>query len=151
MINRAYKLRRYYLSLSSFEGIVFGASHWFCRIRWTSDAGEDHEADAECGRGDDRSSRFNTKAAARAAGVRLVKRFAKHDDVVHFVITEGSHCIIDPQRVLVAPGNLTSRLNKLWERFEKLDGWGCAPVMESTVQKICDSWTSLIGDVERKP
>ena len=64
---RAYDLRRYHLTLSSWVGIAIGASHWYCRIRWTDEDGTDQEMDAEHGHGDERTSRFDTKAAARSA------------------------------------------------------------------------------------
>ena len=139
---KAYDLRRYHLSLSSFGGIVPGASHWWCRIRWVDDAGADQERDAEHGRGDDRTSRFDTKTLARSAGLRLVRSIAEG----YYVVTEGSHCVIDPQPVLSAPGNLQMRLNNLQRAFEKLNGWGCAKIDEPKVQAICDSWESLIGE-----
>lgn len=139
-------LRRYRLTLSSFAGIVFNASHWWCRIRWVDDEGKDQEADAEHGRDTlttCRSSRFETKAAARAAGLRLVRKIA---DGEFYVVTEGSHCVIDPQETLSAPGNLKQRLNSIWKEFEKLDGWECSKDQESAVQKICDNWSRLIGE-----
>lgn len=137
-----YNLHRYRLSLSSFSGIVAGASHWWCRIRWVDAAGDDHEADAEHGRGSERSSRFDTKAAARAAGLRLVRRIADG----YYVVTEGSDAVIDPQRALSAPGNLKERLNALWRKFEAMNGWDAPRNSWPDVQKVCDSWSRLIGD-----
>lgn len=142
-MSKRYHLQRYHLTLSSFAGIVFNASHWWCRIRWTDEAGEDHEADAERGRGDERTARFDTQAAARSAGLRVVRKLAGDS---HYVVTEGSNAVIDPQPTLSAPGNLKQRLNKLYRSFEKLNGWGCPPEVEPAVQAICDSWSSLIGE-----
>lgn len=133
--------QRYRLTLSSFAGIVFDASHWWCRIRWTDDAG-DHEVDAEHGRGDEVTNRFMTKTSARAAGLRLVRKMDKG----FYIVTEGSAAIIDPQETLSAPGNLKQRLNDLWRAFEKLDGWGAPKSEWPAVQIICDGWSQLIGD-----
>jgi hypothetical protein len=137
------ELIRYRLSLSSFAGIVAGASHWWCRVRWLNEAGDYDEADAEHGRGFMRSGRFDTKSAARSSGVRLARKLA---DGRYYVVTEGSECVIDPQRCLSAPGNLKRRLNELWTRFEKLDGWDAPESRQKDVQAICDSWSSLIGE-----
>jgi hypothetical protein len=139
---KKYNLRRYHLSLSSFAGIVFNASHWWCRIRWTDDEGHDQEADAERGRGGERTGRFDTKVAARAAGLRLIRKIADG----YYVVTEGSSGVIDPQEVLSAPGNLKSRLNALWRKFEKLDGWEAPKEAWPEVQAICDNWSKLIGE-----
>jgi hypothetical protein len=136
------RLQRYYLSLSSYAGIVFNASHWWCRIRWTDENGEDHEADAEHGRGNERSMRFASKSAARAAGLRLVRKLAEG---TYYVVTEGSHAAIDPQETLIAPGNLKQRLNTLWKQFEALNGWDGPRSEWPAVQKVCDRWSSLIG------
>lgn len=144
-MTRAYNLRRYHLSLSSFAGIVFSASHWWCRVRWTDDSGRDHEADAECGRGDQRTGRFATKAAARSAGLRLIRRIADG----YYVVTEGSDAVIDPQPVLSAPGNLKQRLNTLCRKFEKLDGWEAPKSTWPAVQAVCDTWSKLIGEPYR--
>lgn len=139
-----YKLIRYHLSLSSFAGIVFNASHWWCRIRWTTDDGREYqEADAEHGREDERTARFTTKAAARAAGLRLARKLAAGG---YYIVTEGSYAVIDPQETLSAPGNLKQRLNVLWRQFEKLDGWEAPRDRWPEVQVICDNWSSLIGE-----
>jgi hypothetical protein len=138
--------RRYHLSLSSFAGIVFNASHWWCRIRWTDDAGEYQERDAEHGRGDDRTNRFMTKASARAAGLRLVRKI----EPGLYIVTEGSDAIVDPQECLSAPGNLKQRLNTLWRAFEELNGWGASKAAWPAVQIICDSWSQLVGDKPSK-
>ncbi len=140
-----YRLRRYHLSLTSFAGIVFNASHWWCRLYWTDEDGEDHEADAEHGRGDDREMRFADKASARAAGLRLARRLAEKDGVRYYVVTEGHHAVIDPQRCLSAPGNLKTRLNQLWRAFEK-KGWDVPKAEYPKVQAVCDDWTRLIGE-----
>lgn len=146
-LTRTIPLRRYHLSLSSFAGIVPLASHWWCRLRWTDEDGEDQEADAEHGRGDERSGRFETEAAARAAGLRLARRLA---DGSHYVVTEGSNAVIDPQPTLSAPGNLKQRLNTLWRRFEELNGWDGPRAGWPAVQAVADSWSSLIGEGGRK-
>ncbi len=146
MIRHAVNLRRYHLTLSSFAGIVFGASHWWCRIRWTDESGEDQEADAEHGRGDERTNRFDTKVAARSAGLRLVRKLAAG---TYYVVTEGSNAIIDPLPTLSAPGNLKQRLNTLFRKFEKLNGWEAPRSTWPDVQAVCDSWSSLIGESYR--
>jgi hypothetical protein len=141
-----YKLRRYHLTLSSFAGIVFSASHWWCRIRWVDDEGEDQEMDAEHGRGDSRTGRFETQAAARSAGLRLVRKIASG----FYVVTEGSNAIIDPQPVLSAPGNLKRRLNLLYRKFEDLDGWDAPKARWPEVQKVCDSWSRMVDGVGQR-
>jgi hypothetical protein len=137
--------QRYCLSLSSFAGVVPCASHWWCRVRWTDATGEEYEADAENGRGDKRTGRFNTKAAARAAGLRLVRKIA-HDP---YIVTEGSHCVIDPQQTLSGPPRLKTQLNALWRKFEALNGWSCPKDAEPKVQAICDAWSKLLGESTR--
>jgi len=134
--------RRYRLTLSSFAGIVFNASHWWCRIRWTDDDGVDQEADVEHGRGDERTGRFMTRSSARAAGLRLVRRLSDGP----YIVTEGSNAVIDPQEVLSAPGNLKQRLNTLWREFESMDGWDGPKSEWPAVQTVCDSWARLVGD-----
>ena len=141
----AYNLRRYHLTLSSFAGVVFSASHWWCRIRWTDDDGKGQEMDAERGRGDERTGRFDTQAAARSAGLRLVRKIAEG----YYVVTEGSAAVIDPQPVLSAPGNLKQRLNTLYRKFDKLDGWESPKSVWPSVQAVCNSWSSLIGETHR--
>lgn len=148
---KTYHLRRYRLSLSSFQGIVFLASHWYCRIHWIDEEGNDQEADAECGRGDAKTNRFDTKKAARAAGLRLVRRIADKEArrtsswLGYYVVTEGSYAVLDPQEVLSAPGNLKTRLNILWRGFEKFDGWNARKEVWPAVQLLCDTWSALIG------
>ncbi len=136
--------RRYHLSLSTFAGIAPGASHWWCRVRWEDEAGKDHEASAERGRGAARSERFDTRAAAAAAGLRMVRRLAAAGGH-RYIVTEGTWGIADPRRCLSAPGNLKSRLNLLWRRFEALDGWDGPKAGWPAVQAVCDSWSSLVG------
>lgn len=148
-----YKLRRYYLSLSTFGGIVPWASHWWCRIYWEDDAGKDHEANAEHGRGVSRTGSFDTIAAARSAGLRLIRKLADKDwpDATYRIVTRGNPAVIDPQETLSAPGNLKPRLNKLWREFEKLNGWEAPKEKWPEVQKVCDNWSALLGERWEKP
>lgn len=142
-----YKLVRYRISLSSWVGIAFNASHWYCRVRWLDAAGRDYlEADAERGRGDDKTMRFDDEASARASGLRLAHRLAEKHEHSWYVVTEGSHCTIDPQKTLSAPGNLKQRLNTLWRAYEKMDGWSAPKSQWPALQKICDRWCVLIGE-----
>jgi hypothetical protein len=143
-----YQITRYHLTLSSFAGVVPLASHWWCRLRWVNDAGENQEADAEHGRGDERTGRFDTQAAARTAGLRLARKLA---DGGYYIVTEGSWAVIDPQPTLSAPGNLKERLNALHRRFEKLDGWEAPKEKWPAVQIVCDNWTALIGEQSKRP
>lgn len=141
-----YRLQRYNLSLSSFAGLVATASHWWCRVHWTTEDGEDHEADAQCMDQEykgERTGRFNTKARARAAGIRLAHRLAERDGHTYHVIVEG-HAHMDPMPCLSAPGNLRKRLNDLWRRYEKLDGWEAPRDRWPEVQEVCDRWDALI-------
>lgn len=138
-----YNLIRFHLSLSSFAGIVFGASHWWCKLRWVDDVRGDLEADAERGRGwRNKQSRFDTKAAARAAGLRLAKRLA---DGRYYVVTEGSWACVDPQPVLSAPGNLKERANALLKKFEELGCWDGPKSDYPKVTALCDRWSQLVG------
>lgn len=144
MSSARYKFpRRYRLSLSSFAGIVSTASHWWCRLHWLDDEGEWQEADAERGRGAEKTGRFDTKAQARAAGLRLARRLA---DGSPYIVTEGSDAVVDPQETLSAPGNLKQRLNDLWREFEAMRGWSAPRAEWPELQKICDSWSRLVGD-----
>lgn len=136
-----YKLTRYHLSLTTFAGIVIGAKHWWCRLTWRDVAGKYQEADAEHGPDDDRRRSFDTRTSARRAGLKLAHQIADG----YYLVTEGSSAVIDPQLTLYAPGNLKARLNKLYNSFEKLDGWEAPKDQWPEIQKICDSWESLIG------
>lgn len=138
---RPYKCTRFHLSLSSFEGIVFGASHWFCRLHWENEKGEDQEADAEWGKEDERSGRFLTEAKARAAGLRLAKKLA---DGTYYIVTEGSNAYIDPQPVLSAPGNLKQRLNTIQAEFEAFDGWNAQKTDWPKLEEITKRWQTLM-------
>ena len=138
-----HQITRVRLTLTSWEGLSPFASHWYCRIRWTDSRGEDHELDAEHRRGVHRTKAFDKKVDARAAGVALAKRACR---ARWKVVTEGSGAVIDPQECLFAPGNLRSRLNRLWREFEELGGWDEPKVFWPRLEEICDSWSRLIGD-----
>lgn len=142
-----YHLTRFHLGLSTFGGLVPFASHWWCRLRWEDENGGRHEADAEHGRGDDRTGRFNTEKAARAAGLRLAKKLANDlPGSTYYVVTEGTYGHIDPGECLAAPGNLRERLNKLWRAYEKMNGWEAPKDQWPKLQKICDRWNELVGE-----
>lgn len=143
-----YNLIRFHLSLSSFAGIVFGASHYWCKLRWVDEHGEEHEADAEHGRGDAKEMRFATEQAARSAGLRLAKRLAAGS---YYVVTEGTHNHLDPGPTRSAPGNLKERLNKLYRDFEALDGWNAPKEKHAELERISDRWTLLAGGHKEKP
>lgn len=138
-----YELTRFRLTLSTFAGIVTHASHWWCRIRWLDNNGVRQEAEPEHGRDYERTARFDSVAAARAAGLRLIRQIGKRDNIHYRVVTEGS-----------APGNLKVRANKLWREFEALDGWEAARDRWPEVEGICDQWDLLVGNdrwMVRKP
>lgn len=135
--------KRYWLTLSTFAGFVPGARHWWCRVHWLNNDGRIESLDAEHGRGDGRTGRFDAEAAARSAGLRLARTLANGG---YYTVTEGDPGVVDPQRTLSAPGNLKARLNSLWRAFEKLDGWRAPKSKWVETQKICDSWSHLIGE-----
>lgn len=143
-----YHITRVHLSLSTFSGIVPCASHFWCRLKWKNEKGEYCEADAEHGRGDDRTARFDTEKAARAAGLRLVRKLSEKNwpDMQYCVVTEGTYGHLDPGRCLSAPGNLKERLNKLWRQYEDMDGWNAPKDQWPKLQKICDRWNELVGE-----
>lgn len=145
-MNGSYALRRYHLTLTTYAGIVPLASHWRCRLRWTTDD-NDHEADAERGRGDNRTMRFDTEAAARRAGLRLARKLSAGG---YYIVTEGSHCVLDPQPVLSAPGNLKQRLNAIYRAFDKLGRWDVPRSVWPAVTAVCDTWSRVIGQKWRQ-
>lgn len=143
MTHHAYELARYHLTLSTWEGIAPGASHWYCTVvRYD----QRHEADlreirVERGRGDARTLRFDTRAQAVAAGLRKVRQIAEG----YYLVIDGRSSCLDPQRCLRAPGNLRGRLNRLWRRFEALDGWEAPKERWPEVDKIARSWAYMTG------
>jgi hypothetical protein len=144
-----YRVRRYFLTLSTFAGLVPWASHWWCRLRWVDEADERHEADAERKDGDYETGQFPTKKAARAAGLRLAKKLSK--DVSFYLVTEGDWAECSPQPCLTAPGNLKARLNKLWRSFDKLDGYACPRPVLPAVTAIDNAWNALMTAVAIGP
>lgn len=136
-------MRRYFLSLSTFAGVVFYAKHWHCRISWENEKGSYIEEDAERGAEDERTGRFNSKPAARRAGLALAKQLSNG---APYIVLEGNHAYIDPQEMLVGPEEIKGQLNVLWKAYDKLKGWDAPKSQWPEVQKICDQWTKLLEE-----
>jgi hypothetical protein len=136
-------MRRFYLTTTSYAGIVPGAYHVHGRIR-AMDTAEDVKLEVDLERIEDpktgyKTIRFETTKALLAAARRWFKANAKPGDVM----TIGSHCIIDPQRVLCGPPELKKKANAIWREFERGGGWDDDSKDKKT-QAICDRWSALI-------
>jgi len=131
---------RWYMSLSSYEGMCPGAYHWYVRL--TSEANElaKHGIVVE----KDKSERFETKDAAIKEAVRQFKKMAKGH-----LLLKGRKSILDPQEVVVGPSAIKEKANRLWLKFEQLNGWDCPKEQEPKVQEICDAWDAVMKDYTR--
>ena len=141
-------MRRFRLSLSTFGGIVPGASHWWCRIAWRE--GRDYrEENAErvirgsrnVEQGGQRTQRFDTIALAQSAGLRLARKLAAGSE---YVVTKGPASHLDPQEILVGPPAFRREGNKIWRDFEKLDGWSAPKHLEPKVEALQQRWDALL-------
>jgi hypothetical protein len=131
------KLRRYYLTISTYAGIVPGAFHVCGRIRT---AGR-HEIDLECRDPEGgKTIRFRKKDTLLAAARRWFKQNAERSAVM----TIGSHCVLDPQQILCGRESIKAAANKLWRQFESYNGWSCTKEEEPAVKLICDAWDKII-------
>lgn len=138
------------MSLSTWAGISPGARHYYCRLVWYSEH-QRNEINAECGRGDRRTMRFDDEKSARAAGLRLARKLGGDGEGHgYYLVTLGSCSVLDPQEVLSAPGNLRARLNKLWRRYEKLYGTGSDARAEDwpALDEITDEWNRIVKAAE---
>lgn len=134
-------MRIWHLSLSSFAGIVSGASHYHVCLcspdRSTPDVYMSREMTTKEIRDENRASwkqgfgapfrqgaetnSFSSEESAIQAGVEYFKSQsgATSDDLLLL----GNSCVTSPQRPLVGPTTLLSRLSKIWEEFDRIDGW----------------------------
>jgi hypothetical protein len=138
-------MRRYYLTLSTFAGIVPGAYHICGRIRGPGITGG---IDLECRATDEwggKTIRFPTEALCIRAARTWFKRNAPKGNYADpkAIMTIGSHCDLDPQRVLCGPGELKRKANALWRQFEAGGGWDHKRNDDKT-QVICDAWDKLV-------
>lgn len=88
------------------------------------------------------TSRFDDKKRLIAEAIKLFESNSKGFDI----LIAGNSAIIDPQEILVGPHRLKTEANKLYDSFEKLNGWECEKDQETMVQEICDEWTRIMGN-----
>jgi hypothetical protein len=133
--------QRYYLTVSTFEGIVPGARHYYGRIRWTEGLSDrkEHDVGSEGTYG---SIRYLKKDYLLKAARRWFRKVA----VKGAIMTIGSDSVIDPQQVVEAEASFKRQANYIWRQFEKLQGWDAPKEKWPEVQKLCDEWSALVFD-----
>lgn len=129
----------YYLSISSYAGIVPGACHFHGRIR-SNEMEHAHDLETtELYRGKKiLTGRFNSQRTLIDAAKRWLKENAAHNAILIL----GSHANCDPQRVLVGSRTLRKAANAIWRTYEKLGGWDDKSHYKE-VQALCCAWELL--------
>lgn len=129
-------MNRYYLTLSTWAELVPFASHYYGRITYKED-GVRKEVDV--GEGGKSLRYANKKNLMRAA-----KRwFQKNTDAGSFM-TLGSSSMLDPQKIIAGPEELTKTANRIWQDFEKLNGWDAPKDKWHEVQNLCNQWDQVL-------
>lgn len=130
---------RYWLTVSSFAGVVFGATHSYGRIRFYPQGEEGKTQEVDVGPG--YAYRYNTEASLRRAALRWFDKNAPDLSVM----TLGDIGVVDPQQIIRAkPRDVLAAANDLWRKFEKLNGWGAPRDQHPRVQVLCDEWEALL-------
>jgi len=124
------KLKTCHLSISSYRGISPGAIHFYGSL-WcdgerielkkkmdAKDASYLSTKDYKYHAGE-MTERFNLENEIREIAIQSWKKYYPEADV----LLEGSSGILDPQKCLDGPPLLKDRINKLWQRAEKIGGW----------------------------
>lgn len=143
----------WYLSITTWKGLVWDAEHFYGRIK--PDAGalgldnpnnvpkaiKEYDLDRDYIGADElvhRSIQFATERAVRAAAKKWFKKRARPGDV----LLQSSHSSLDPVRPLAYYGkpSIYRRARALWRAYEAIDGW---EMDEGMAQKLCDLWEDL--------
>ena len=82
--------------------------------------------------------RMNSESEVIAEGKRVWKSIFPNA----VVLIKGSHCVLDPQRVIDGSAELMKAANKLFQASVKIDGWENKG-KEKEMQAICDKWDAL--------
>ena len=140
--------------------IVMMALHYYGRIRF----GEKDSVDVEFILTKDDATKMNMdrdvyiygryktgeSSTAFTDEKKLIKeaiKLFKKDPHGYDVLLKGDHYICDPQKVICGPKDIMLKANRLWNKFESYNGWGCKEEDESRVRVICDKWDDIIGKV----
>lgn len=123
---------RYYLTISSFQGLVGWASHWYGRLRNNVD--ENFEEDIRV----NGTTRLNSKSDVRMNGKKWFKEHAKKGDV----LICGNYAFVSPQELLCGPPDLVEKANKLWLKYEKMEA-DCDYSSEE-LNAVDNEWNALM-------
>ncbi len=148
---------RYFLSLSTYVGLTFGASHYYASIK-----SEDYEIptvelkiDQATGYTDPddpdvplmyETARLPNRETAITLACAWFEKNGKPDDV----LIVGSTAIADPQEILCAAPEIKKAANALWRRTVKIGQWDVRakwPQMEALSAK----WEAIVPTAPPKP
>lgn len=143
----------WFASLSSFGGIVSGASHYFVdlirdsdgflvQVQWridqeTTDQWNSADPSFEWKVGA-LSSKFNSREEAERAAVAAWRHVA---NPAADLLLGGNRANMDPQTVLAAPPEIIDQLTRLHKQARANKWWD----MPLRMKRICDQWDAYIA------
>ena len=147
-----------YVSIMQYD--IGGGIHWYgtLRIKDGSQFDVKHTLDAATARRlnkDDRhrqdtptyrpgheTQRFISRESCLTAAMKMAAEMG-----VTWLL-EGSGACCDPQHVLIGPEPLKTKLNKLWQEAESINGWDGRE--KGLMQNICDRWDVLWNPIRKQ-
>lgn len=140
-------MKAYYLTISSYSGIVAGAYHLHARVRWTDRAQRYNIGEADIERwywyeaaGGTKvrmqTGAFENRVSLMRAARKWFENKVGNDPAL---LVEGSISHIDPKHVLLGPRECKIQLNRLWREYERLGGSDNRD-REVDVKAVCDRW-----------
>jgi len=143
------------LEIQSWTGISVGAEHFYGKMHYGSYGEDEKKVDIEKPMTSSEAKYINEKDEHILFGSRYKKgdptgRFNSPDEIrkialkewkKHFpkaqILTEGSHAVCDPQKVLDAPKTIKPVLDRLYEKAKAIGGY---EGNEREMMKISDEW-----------
>ncbi len=143
-----------HLTVSTYSGMCPDASHWMGRLRLEGskdDINVEYELTVSQAKTMNRDNRENGDDYRYKPG-SISTRFFTEEELVTDAIAlatklgvtllfKGSHCILDPQPVLIGPEPLKTQLNALVAEAEANDWWEGD---EATMEDISKRWEALL-------